>query len=66
MALEQTINLDSKTRGSIVGLTQNASALDRWFITSQTRAELTATTKQLCNLKTLTRLGLIRRQVPKG
>lgn len=58
MALEQTINLDSKTRASIVGLTQNALALDRWFITSQKRAELTATTKQLCNLKTLTTLGL--------
>ena len=66
MALEQTMNLDSKTRASIVGLTQNASALDRWFITSQKRAELTATNKQLCNLKTLTTLGLIRRQVPKG
>ena len=28
MALEQTINPDSKTRGGIVDLTQNASALD--------------------------------------
>ena len=51
MALEQTINLDSKTRGGIVGLTQNASALDRWFITSHKRAELTAATKRLCNLE---------------
>ena len=40
MALEQTINLDSKTRGGIVGLTQNASALDRWFITRHKGAEL--------------------------
>ena len=51
MALEQAINLDSKTRGGIVGLTQNASALVRWFITSHKRAELTAVTKRLCNLE---------------
>ena len=66
MALEQTINLDSKTRGGIVGLTQNASALDRWFITSHKTAELTAATKRLCNLEDdVPRLGLTRRQVPK-
>ena len=57
MALEQTINLDSKTRGGIVGLTQNASALDRWFITSHNRAELTAATKRLCNLEDSDKIG---------
>ena len=57
MALEQTINLDSKTRGGIVGLTQNASALDRWFITSHKRAELTAATKRLCNLEDSDKIG---------
>ena len=57
MALEQTINLDSKSRGGIVGLTQNASALDRWFITSHKRAELTAATKRLCNLEDSDKIG---------
>ena len=57
MALEQTINLDSKTRGGIVGLTQNASALDRWFLTSHKRAELTAATKRLCNLEDSDKIG---------
>ena len=57
MALEQTINLDSKTRGGIVGLTQNASALDRWFIPSHKRAELTAATKRLCNLEDSDKIG---------
>ena len=56
-ALEQTINLDSKTRGGIVGLTQNASALDRWFITSHKRAELTAATKRLCNFEDSDKIG---------
>ena len=57
MALEQTINLDSKTRGGIVGLTQNASAVDGWFITSHKRAELTAATKRLCNLEDSDKIG---------
>ncbi|KAK3700422.1 hypothetical protein QZH41_004482 [Actinostola sp. cb2023] len=31
MALEQSINADSKSIGGIVGITQSQSALDRWF-----------------------------------
>ena len=58
MALEQTINLDSKTRGGIVDLTKNASVPDSWFITSHKRAELTATTKRLCNLEDSDKIGI--------
>ncbi|KAK3740844.1 hypothetical protein QZH41_000596 [Actinostola sp. cb2023] len=50
MALEQSINRDSKAGGGIIGLTQNASALERWFLTSHERAAITSATKQLCNL----------------
>ena len=57
MALEQTINLDSKTRRGIVGLTHNASPLDRWFITSYKRAELTAATKWHFNLEDSDKTG---------
>ena len=57
MALEQNINLDSKTRRGIVGLTHNASALDRWFTTSHKRAELTAATKWHFNLEDSDKIG---------
>ena len=32
MALEQLINLDSKYKGGIVGISLNADALQRWFL----------------------------------
>ncbi|CAH3159136.1 unnamed protein product [Porites lobata] len=31
MALEQSINADSKSKGGVVGITHNQSALQRWF-----------------------------------
>ena len=33
MALEQSVNLDSKSKGGIVGTTQKPEALERWFLT---------------------------------
>lgn len=50
MALEQSINRDSKSAGGIVGVTQNASALERWFLTSHERAAITSATKKMCKL----------------
>ena len=40
MALEQSINLDSKSKGGIVGISTREDAVERWFITSHERAAL--------------------------
>ena len=57
MALEQTINLNSKTRGGIIGITQKESALERWFLTSHERASITSATKGLCYLDDTDKVG---------
>ena len=33
MALEQSINADSKSSGGVIGISQVSSALERWFLT---------------------------------
>ena len=50
MALEQTVNLDSKTKGGIVGISQKAGALERWFLTAHERTAITTATKELCGI----------------
>ena len=50
MALGQTINLDSKTRGGIIGISLNPSALERWFLTGHERIAVTTATKQMCGI----------------
>ena len=47
MALEQSINADSKSRGGIIGISQNPGALDRWFLTSHERALVTTALKNM-------------------
>lgn len=47
MALEQSINVDSKSRGGIIGISQNPGALDRWFLTSHERASVTTALKDM-------------------
>jgi len=47
MALEQTINADSKSKGGIIGISQNPGALDRWFLTSHERASVTTALKNM-------------------
>ena len=47
---EQTINLDSKTRGGIIGISLNPSALKRWFSTGHKRIAVTTATKQMCGI----------------
>ena len=47
MALEQTINADSKSKGGIIGISQNTGALDRWFLTSHERASVTTALKKM-------------------
>ena len=50
MALEQTVDLDSKTKGGIVGISQKAGALERWFLTAHERTAITTATKELCGI----------------
>lgn len=47
MALEQTINVDSKSKGGIISISQNPGALDRWFLTSHERASVTIALKNM-------------------
>ena len=50
MALEQTVNLDSKTKGGIVGILKKPGALERWFLTAQEKTAITTATKELCGI----------------
>lgn len=50
MALKQSVNLDSKTKGGIIGISQRPGALERWFLTAHERAAVTTATKELCDL----------------
>ena len=50
MPLEQSINRDSKSKGGIIGISQNPSAVDGWFLTSHERAAITTTFKEMCSL----------------
>ena len=47
MALEQSINADSKSRGGIISISQNPGALNRWFLTSHKRASVTTALKNM-------------------
>ena len=47
MALEQTINADSKSKGGIIGISQNPGALDRWFLDSNGRVSVTTALKNM-------------------
>ena len=55
MALEQSINLDSKAKGGIIGITQRPSALQKWFLTAHERTATTTATKRMIDLDESTR-----------
>ncbi|CAB4027995.1 Hypothetical predicted protein, partial [Paramuricea clavata] len=57
MALEQSINLDSKSKGGIIGISQNPDALQRWFLTIHERSAITTVVKQMCGINDLDRVG---------
>ena len=57
MVLEQSINLDSKTNGGIIGISQKPGALERWFLTSHERANITTSLKEMCGLQDEDRVG---------
>ena len=47
MALEQSINADSKSKGGIVGISQSPAALERWFLTAHERASITTALREM-------------------
>ena len=51
MALEQSINRDSKTKGGIIGISKGEEALQHWFLTSHLRAAMTTALKEMCELQ---------------
>ena len=55
MALEQSINLDSKTKGGIISITQRPSVLQKWFLTAHERTATTTVTKSMIDLDESTR-----------
>lgn len=46
-ALEQSINADTKHKGGIIGISQSAAALNKWFLTAHERAAITASLKEM-------------------
>ena len=57
MALEQSINLDSKSKGGIVGISRREDAVERWFLRSHERAAITHSLKEMCRLENYERVG---------
>ena len=54
MALEQSVNLDSKTKGGIFGITKRSRALEKWFLTAHERAATTTATKDIGGIRQTT------------
>ncbi|KAK3696845.1 hypothetical protein QZH41_003454 [Actinostola sp. cb2023] len=57
MALEQSVNLDSKSKGGIIGISQKPGALERWFLTAHERAAITTSLKEMCGYEEVERVG---------
>ena len=47
MALEQSINVDSKSKGGIVGMSQSPAVLERWFLTAHECASVTTVLREM-------------------
>ena len=57
MALEQSINLDSKSKGGIIGMSTKEDPVDRWFLTIHDRAAMTQAFKAMCGFENSDRIG---------
>ena len=63
MALEQSIN--SKSKRGIVGISLNADALHRWFVTCRERAAITSAVRRMCGSDDPDRIGTHKEAAPK-
>ena len=66
MALEQSINADSKTKGGIVGISMRPTALQRWFLTCHERAAITSSLKSMYAVVTENRVGVSHKESSKS
>ena len=57
LALEQSINLDSKSKGGIVGISTREGAVERWFLTSHDRVAITQALKKMRGIENSERVG---------
>ena len=57
IALERTINLDSKSKGGIIGISQREDAVECWFLTSHEWAAITHSLKEMCGRENYERVG---------
>ena len=57
MALEQSIDLETKKKGGPVGMSRKEYAADRWFLTVQERSAMTHAPKEMCGLENYDRIG---------
>lgn len=48
--IEQTCNRDSKTKGGIVGMTQNRGAIHRWVLAQADRSAITRKCKLMASV----------------
>lgn len=50
MAIEQTVNRDTKTPGGLIGMSTNASATQRWLLTAHDRAAIASSCRDLAGI----------------
>jgi len=62
MALEQSMNAKSKAKGSIIGISQRARALQRWFLSSYERAAITTSLKHMCGVEKTDCVGVVHKE----
>ena len=60
MVLEQSIDLETKTKGGIVGMSTKEDAVDQWFLIIHERAFMTHAPKMMCGLENYDRIGTHR------
>ena len=65
MALVQSVNADSKSKGGIIGISQSPAALQRWFLTSHERAFVTTALKEAYCVHDSDRVGTHKEAAPK-
>ena len=65
MTLEQSSNIDGKTTGGFICISQIPEALERWFLTCHERAAITTGMKDTCALQYSDRVGTHRGAAPR-
>ena len=66
MALEQSVNRDSRSKGGIIGISQNPQARYRRFLTNHERANITTAFKEMCCLNEAKENSTHKEGYPQG